>query len=89
MKMISHAATDICDYLGGQMYPALRLAFCPITYKPPSSNDEMNSRHAELCNVWTHLRQICPLPAMMQAIQLSPMVLDNPLEERQTIVCLD
>jgi hypothetical protein len=23
---------DICDYLGGQMYPAARLAFCPNTY---------------------------------------------------------
>ena len=22
---------DICDYLGGQMYPAARLAFCPNT----------------------------------------------------------
>jgi hypothetical protein len=32
---------------------------------------------------------ICPLPPMMQAIQLSPMVLNSPLEERQTIVHLD
>jgi hypothetical protein len=24
---------DRCDYLGGQMYPAARLAFCPNTYK--------------------------------------------------------
>jgi hypothetical protein len=40
---------DVCDYLGGQMYPAARLAFCPNTYKPPSSNDEMTRqilRHA-------------------------------------------
>jgi hypothetical protein len=48
---------DICDYLGGQMYPAARLEFCPNTYKPPSSNDEMNSKHAELCDGWTHLWQ--------------------------------
>jgi hypothetical protein len=48
---------DICDYLGGQMYPAARLAFCPNTYKPPSSNDEMNSKHAESCNGWTDLHQ--------------------------------
>jgi hypothetical protein len=48
---------DICDYLGGQMYPAARLAFCPNTYKPPSSNDEMNSKHAESCNGWTNLCQ--------------------------------
>ncbi len=41
---------DICDYMGGQMYPAARLAFCPNTYKPLSSNDEMNSKHAESCN---------------------------------------
>jgi hypothetical protein len=29
------------------------------------------------------------LQPMMQAIQLSPMVHNNPLEEKQTIVCLD
>jgi hypothetical protein len=46
---------DICDYLGGQIYPAARLAFCPNTYKPPISNDEMNSKHAESCNGWTDL----------------------------------
>jgi hypothetical protein len=44
---------DICDYLGGQMYPAVRLAFCPNTYKPPSSNDEMTSKNSESCNGWT------------------------------------
>jgi hypothetical protein len=33
--------------------------------------------------------EICPLPPMMQAIQSSPMVLNNPLEERQLIMCLD
>ncbi len=31
---------DICDYLGGQMYPAARLAFRPNTYKPPTSDDK-------------------------------------------------
>ncbi len=41
---------DICEYLGGQMYPAARLAFCPNTYKPPSSNDEMTSKNYESCN---------------------------------------
>ena len=46
---------DICDYLGGQMYPAARLAFCPNTYKPPISNDEMKSKNAESCNGWTDL----------------------------------
>jgi hypothetical protein len=39
------------------MYPAARLAFRPNTYKPPSSNDEMNSKNAESCNGWTDLRQ--------------------------------
>ncbi len=39
---------DIRNYLGGQMYPAVRLAFCPNKYKPPISNDEMNSKNAEL-----------------------------------------
>ena len=48
---------DICNYLGGQMYPAARLAFCPNTYKPPISNDEMNSKYAESCNGWTDLRR--------------------------------
>ncbi len=48
---------DICDYLGGQMYPAARLAFCPNTYKPPSSNDEMTSKNSETCNGWTDLRR--------------------------------
>ena len=48
---------DICNYLGGQMYPAARSAFCPNTYKPPISNDEMNSKNAESCNGWTHLQK--------------------------------
>ncbi len=33
--------------------------------------------------------EICPLQPMMQAIQLSPMVHNNKLEEKQTIVCFD
>jgi hypothetical protein len=48
---------DICDYLGGQMYPVVRLAFCPNTYKPPSSNDEMTSKNSETCNGWMDLRR--------------------------------
>jgi hypothetical protein len=48
---------DICNYLGGQIYPAARLAFCPSTYKPPISNDEINSKYAESCNGWTDLRR--------------------------------
>ncbi len=48
---------DICNYLGGQTYPAARLAFCPNTYKPPSSNDEMTSKNSESCNGWTDLRR--------------------------------
>ncbi len=39
------------------MYPAARLAFCPNTYKPPSSDDEMNSKNSESCNGWTALRR--------------------------------
>jgi hypothetical protein len=65
MKKMSHVPSigntlsriDICNYLGGQMYPAARLAFCPITYKPPSSDDEMNSKNAESCNGWTALQR--------------------------------
>ncbi len=37
--IINLSKIDICDYLGGQMYPAVKLAFCPNTYKPLSSND--------------------------------------------------
>ncbi len=39
------------------MYPAAKLAFCPNTYKPPISNDEMNSKYAKSCNGWTDLRR--------------------------------
>ena len=35
---------DISDYLGGQIYPARRLSFCPTTYPPPTSDEEMTSR---------------------------------------------
>jgi hypothetical protein len=48
---------DVCNYLGGQMYPAVRLAFCPNTYKPPSSNDEMTSKKSDSCNGWTDLQR--------------------------------
>jgi hypothetical protein len=34
-ELVAVAGIDICDYLGGHMYPAARLAFCPNTYKPP------------------------------------------------------
>ncbi len=33
--------------------------------------------------------EICPLLLMMQAIQLYAMDLNNPLQEKQTIVCFD
>jgi hypothetical protein len=48
---------DTCDYLGGQMYPATRLAFCPNTFKPPSSNDEMTSKNSESCSGWMVLQR--------------------------------
>ena len=35
---------DISDYLGGHKYPARRLSFCPTTYPPPTSDEEMTSR---------------------------------------------
>jgi hypothetical protein len=46
---------DTCNYLGGQMYPAARLAFCPNTCKPPSPNDELTRNDSESCNRWTDL----------------------------------
>jgi hypothetical protein len=48
---------DTCNYLGGQIYPAARLAFCPNTYKPLSSNDEMTSKNSESCNGWMDLQR--------------------------------
>jgi hypothetical protein len=48
---------DVCDNLGGKMYPAARLAFCPNTYKPPSSNGEMTSKNFETCNGWMDLQR--------------------------------
>jgi hypothetical protein len=39
------------------MYPAARLAFCPNTYKSPSSNDKMISKNAESCNGRTELQR--------------------------------
>ncbi len=33
------------------------MAFCPTTYKPPISNDEINTKNAESCNGWTDLRR--------------------------------
>jgi hypothetical protein len=47
---ITLSKMDICGYLGGQMYPAARLTFCPNTYRPPSFNDEMTSKNAESWN---------------------------------------
>jgi hypothetical protein len=48
---------DVCNYLGGQIYPAARLAFCPNIYKPPSSKYETTSNNSESCNGWTNLRR--------------------------------
>lgn len=47
---------DICDYLGGLKYPAIRLNFCHITYPPPTSNEDMasNKGHHQ-CTGWTDL----------------------------------
>jgi hypothetical protein len=54
---INLSKIDVCNYLGGQMYPAAMLAFCTNTYKPPSSNDEVTSKNSETCNGWTNLRR--------------------------------
>jgi hypothetical protein len=80
---------DICDYLGGQMYPAARLKFCPNTYKPPSSNDKMTSKNAESCNRWADLQRDLSIAAHDAGIPIVPMDLKNQLEEKQTIVCFD
>jgi hypothetical protein len=62
----THSKIDICDYLGGQMYLAAILAFCPNTYKPPSSNDEMTSKNSESCNGWTDLQSHCLIVDLFQ-----------------------
>ena len=49
---------EICDYLEGQMYPVQRLCFCPRTYPPPKSNDEMKgSDKTNKCVGWNKLRR--------------------------------
>jgi hypothetical protein len=68
------------------MYPAARLVFCPNTYKPPSSNDEMTSKNAESCNGWTDLQRDLSIAAHDAGNPIKPMDLNNPLEETQTIV---
>ena len=37
------ATENICKYFGGNMYPAQRLYFCPKSYPPPSSIEDMDS----------------------------------------------
>jgi hypothetical protein len=69
------------------MYPAARLAFCPNTYKPPSSNDEITSIFLSHAMDGWICGEIYPLLPMMQAILLYPMDLNNLLEEKQTIAC--
>ena len=47
---------DICNYLGGLKYPAIRLNFCHVTYPPPTSNEEMSSNKGHhQCTGWTDL----------------------------------
>jgi hypothetical protein len=80
---------DICNYLGGQMYPAARFAFCPnhtSHHLPMMKWIVRMLNHAMdglLCG------EICLSQHMTQGIQLSPMVHNNQLVEKQTIVCLD
>jgi hypothetical protein len=51
----SPSMIDICDYLGGQKYPAVQLDFCHVTYPPPHSNKEMSSTNAHKCTRWGDL----------------------------------
>jgi hypothetical protein len=59
---------DIGDYLGGQMYPATKLLFSPITYPPPTSNCVMPLLNSETCTGWTALS--CDLA--LQHTKLAP-----------------
>ncbi len=55
---------DLCEYLNGNKYVAVRLAFCPTIYKPPSTNEEMSSKVlSEQCHGWIDLRQALELAA--------------------------
>jgi hypothetical protein len=55
------------------MYPAARLAFCPNTYKPPSSNDETTNKNSESCNGWTDLRRDLSIAAHDSGNSIYPM----------------
>jgi len=45
---------DICDFLGGEKYPTMRLHFSSTDYPPPKTNEDMSidlasSGWADLC----------------------------------------
>ncbi len=80
---------DICNYLGGQMYLAARLTFVPNTYKPPSSNDEITSKYSESCNGWTDLQRDLSIAAHDAGNPIISNGSNNPLEEKQTIICFN
>jgi hypothetical protein len=70
------------------MYPAARLAFCPNTYKPPSSDDEMTSNNSESCNGWTNLRRDLSIAAHDAGNPLYPMDLKNPRKRNKQLYLL-
>ena len=46
---------DICHFLGGNKYPAIRLHFSSSDYPPPKTNEDMSSDLAIKCSGWADL----------------------------------
>jgi hypothetical protein len=57
-----YEAPPPCDYLGGLMYPAIKLLFSPITYPPPPLDFQMSSSNTT-CTGWTALSRDLSLAA--------------------------
>jgi hypothetical protein len=46
---------DICNFLGGEKYPAIRLHFSSSDYLPPKTNEDRSSDLAIKCSGWADL----------------------------------
>ena len=59
---------DICDYINGQKRPMHRLYFCPVTYPPPKSPDEMinKQKRSEVYKGWLDLKRDLEVSAFEQ-----------------------
>ena len=54
----SSSDVDICDYLGGQRYPARRLYFDPKTVPPPQGKKSLSHHdHEDDIEIWSELKR--------------------------------